>query len=115
VGVYRAVFLTKFLSYCHRTDEAAKATVHLLDVATCQERGNRKTAANIAFGFDGSIFTWMASPGNEWRGKRTGNAMVQLHNMSNEGMGKGMLRISSCGDIYQKLQISLGRSMQPQS
>jgi len=81
------------LSHCHRVDDGAKATIHLLDAATFQGGENQKTAANIGFGFNGSIFNWMTSPGNEWRGKRAGNAMVQLHSMANGGIGEGISKI----------------------
>jgi len=60
-----------------------------LDAATGKGKGNAKSAANIAFDFSGSLFQWMASPGNEWRGKRTAKAMVQLHGMANGGIGEG--------------------------
>lgn len=59
-----------------------------MDAGRFQGWANRKTAANIAFGFNDFIFTWMASPGNEWRGKRAGKAMIQLHGMANEDNGE---------------------------
>ena len=70
-------------------DDGAKATTRLLEAAT-QKGEAKKTAANIAFDFNGPLFGWMASPGNEWRGKRAGKAMVQLHGMANGGIGEGI-------------------------
>ncbi|KAG6860475.1 hypothetical protein C0995_010766 [Termitomyces sp. Mi166 len=67
-------------------DDGAKATTRLLEAADLQSAG--KTAANIAFGSSQSLFEWMHNPGNEWRGKRAGKAMVQLHSMANEGVGE---------------------------
>ncbi|KAG5730173.1 O-demethylpuromycin-O-methyltransferase [Termitomyces sp. T112] len=67
-------------------DDGAKATTRLLDAADVLSAG--KTAANIAFGSTQSLFEWMHNPGNEWRGKRAGKAMVQLHSMANEGVGE---------------------------
>ncbi|KAF8057596.1 S-adenosyl-L-methionine-dependent methyltransferase [Lyophyllum atratum] len=67
-------------------DDGAKATTRLLEAADLQSSG--KTAANIAFGSSQSLFEWMHNPGNEWRGKRAGKAMVQLHSMANMGVGE---------------------------
>ncbi|KAH9487380.1 O-methyltransferase gedA [Psilocybe cubensis] len=69
-------------------DDGAKSTTRLLEAATGKGKESSKTAANIAFGFDGSVFQWMSSPGNEWRGKRTAKAMVQLHGMANGEIGE---------------------------
>lgn len=109
-------FFLQKLSHCHRADDGAKATIHLLGAATFQGRENQKTAANIGFGFNGSIFNWMASPGNEWRGKRAGNAMVQLHGMANGGIGEGILRLwlqDTETSIDQNYRLPLGGTSNP--
>jgi len=62
-----------------------------LDAATGKGKGNAKTAANIAFDFSESFFQWTASPGNEWRGKRTAMAVVQFDGVANESIGEGIL------------------------
>ncbi|KAJ7583558.1 S-adenosyl-L-methionine-dependent methyltransferase [Mycena floridula] len=66
-------------------DDAAKAAIQLPIAAM---RDETRTAANIAFDTTLSAFEWMASPGNEWRGRRAGKAIVQLHRMSNSGIGE---------------------------
>jgi len=86
-----------------------------LDAARFQGWANRKTAANIAFGFNDFIFTWMASPGNEWRGKRAGKAMIQLHGMANEDNGEGMRYVlpEAGTSIDQNYRLSLGGVCNP--
>ena len=99
--------LTKVFLY--RADDGAKAAVHLLDAAR-QTGEKKKTAANIAFNYSETLFEWMASFGNEWRGERASRAMVQLHEMANGGVGEGKSRTAPLNgvEIYMKVQISPG-------
>jgi hypothetical protein len=60
-----------------------------VEAATRIPDDKKKTAKNFAFNSTMGLFEWMASPGNEWRGKRAGKAMVQLHGMANGGIGEG--------------------------
>ncbi|KAG6847786.1 hypothetical protein H0H93_006002 [Arthromyces matolae] len=63
-------------------DEGLKATSYLLEASRPSVDSTRRlTAASHAFAFNGTIFEWMAS--QEWRGRRMGKAMQQLHRMAN--------------------------------
>lgn len=62
-------------------DEGFKATSYLLEASKPPADGKRLPAVNIAFGFEKSVFEWMAD--QEWRGRRMGKAMQQLHRMAN--------------------------------
>ncbi|KAG5636306.1 hypothetical protein H0H81_008477 [Sphagnurus paluster] len=63
-------------------DEGFKATSYLLEASKPPAaEGKRLPAVNIAFNFDKSVFEWMAD--QEWRGRRMGKAMQQLHRMAN--------------------------------
>ncbi|KAF7346966.1 S-adenosyl-L-methionine-dependent methyltransferase [Mycena venus] len=74
-------------------DEGYNAASRLIDVA--KRRGmagaevgdkSRITGTNLAFGFDCSVFEWMAQPQQAWRGERLGRAMKQLHGMANSNV-----------------------------
>jgi hypothetical protein len=95
---------SQHFSYFHpyRCDEGYNAASRLIDVA--KRRGtigaevgekSRITGTNLAFGFDCSVFEWMAKPQEAWRGERLGRAMKQLHGMANSNVPKGMLFPSS--------------------
>ncbi|KAG5643503.1 hypothetical protein DXG03_000744 [Asterophora parasitica] len=63
-------------------DEGFKATSYLLEAAKpASSEEKRLPAVNLAFGFDKSVFEWMSD--QEWRGRRMGKAMQQLHRMAN--------------------------------
>jgi len=92
--------------FLHRADDGAKAAVHLLDAARQTGETKKRTAANIAFNYSETLFEWMASLGNEWRGERAGRAMVQLHEMANGGIGEGKSRTDSvqwCRDLHESV------------
>lgn len=44
---------------------------------------------NIAFGFSGSVFEWMSTPEQAWRGQRVGKAMQQFHRAVNSNVSEG--------------------------
>ncbi|EIN08722.1 S-adenosyl-L-methionine-dependent methyltransferase [Punctularia strigosozonata HHB-11173 SS5] len=80
-------------------DEGYKAASRLIDVAKLRgpsgsadvsaDAGKaRVTGTNLAFGFDCSVFDWMAKPEQAWRGERLGRAMKQLHGMANQNVPK---------------------------
>lgn len=79
-----------------RCDEGFKATSYLLDAARVSHAANgdapkkKLPAVNIAFDFSSTVFDWMSSPGDAWRGKRMGEAMQQLHRMANVHVAEGM-------------------------
>lgn len=52
-------------------------------------------ASNIAFGFSGSIFEWMSTPEQAWRGKRVGTAMLQVNQTANAHIAEGNLSRTS--------------------
>ncbi|KAG6856819.1 hypothetical protein H0H87_000291 [Tephrocybe sp. NHM501043] len=63
-------------------DEGFKATSYLLEASKIpSDDANRLPAVNLAFGFNSTVFEWMAD--QEWRGHRMGKAMQQLHRMAN--------------------------------
>ncbi|KAJ6566268.1 S-adenosyl-L-methionine-dependent methyltransferase [Mycena capillaripes] len=74
-------------------DEGYNAASRLIDVAKMRGTENaqevsksRITGTNLAFGFDCSVFDWMAQPEQAWRGERLGRAMKQLHGMANSNV-----------------------------
>ncbi|KAJ7210105.1 S-adenosyl-L-methionine-dependent methyltransferase [Mycena pura] len=74
-------------------DEGYNAASRLIDVAKRRgtasagvENKSRITGTNLAFGFDCSVFEWMAKPEQAWRGERLGRAMKQLHGMANSNV-----------------------------
>ncbi|KAG6811266.1 hypothetical protein H0H92_008259 [Tricholoma furcatifolium] len=63
-------------------DEGFKATSYLLEASKPSLDGARRLpAVNLAFGFNNTVFEWMAD--QAWRGRRMGKAMQQLHLMAN--------------------------------
>jgi hypothetical protein len=52
----------------------------------------RLPAINIAFNFSGSVFDWMTRSEEAYRGKRLGEAMQQLHRVSNIHVSEGVIR-----------------------
>ncbi|KAJ7766958.1 S-adenosyl-L-methionine-dependent methyltransferase [Mycena maculata] len=101
-GVYRNNALSAVLREDHPSsmksavgfvcDEGYNAASRLIDVAKRRGSGGtdtpaedkpRVTGTNLAFGFDCSVFEWMAKPEQAWRGERLGRAMKQLHGMAN--------------------------------
>ncbi|RDB19401.1 O-methyltransferase SfmM3 [Hypsizygus marmoreus] len=63
-------------------DEGFKATSYLSEASKPVTEGEKRLpAVNIAFGFKKSVFEWMSD--QEWRGRRMGKAMQQLHRMAN--------------------------------
>ncbi|KAG6907938.1 hypothetical protein DXG01_006796 [Tephrocybe rancida] len=63
-------------------DEGFKATSYLLEASKPPaDDARRLPAVNLAYGFDKTVFEWMAD--QEWRGRRMGKAMQQLHRMAN--------------------------------
>ncbi|GLB43619.1 putative O-methyltransferase [Lyophyllum shimeji] len=63
-------------------DEGFKATSYLLEASKAPSNGGKRVSAvQLAYGFDKSVFEWMSD--NEWRGRRMGKAMQQLHRMAN--------------------------------
>ena len=63
-------------------DEGFKATSYLLEASKSPLDGAAKfPAVNLAFGFDSTVFEWMAD--QPWREHRMGRAMQQLHRMAN--------------------------------
>lgn len=80
-----------------RGDEGFKATAYLKEAAAPAEEGSKEVpGTNIAFGFSETVFEWMASPGNAWRGQRMGKAMQQLHRMANGNVITGTTRRLIC-------------------
>jgi hypothetical protein len=85
--------------YIRSGDDGFRATSRLLDAAKVgpisssgEELPQKKTPAiNIAFEFSDSIFEWMSSPEQAWRGERLGKAMQQLHGMANNNVSEGGL------------------------
>jgi hypothetical protein len=82
----------------HSCDEAFRASSYLLDAAKTTgpvSKDNKKLpAVNIAFNFSGPVFEWMARPEESYRGKRMGEAMQQLHGVSNANVSKGIKKRS---------------------
>lgn len=77
-------------------DEGFRSTSRLVDAAklspatnghangsASSEVAKRQPASNIAFGFNESIFEWMASPSQAFRTERLGKSMQQLHSVVN--------------------------------
>jgi len=64
-------------------------------------KDNKKLpAVNIAFNFSGPVFEWMARPEESYRGKRMGEAMQQLHGVSNANVSKGIKTRSIFTVVY---------------
>ncbi|KZW02262.1 S-adenosyl-L-methionine-dependent methyltransferase [Exidia glandulosa HHB12029] len=61
-------------------DEGYNAASKLQEAAKSQ---GQTSGCKLAFGFQGSVFDWMAAPERTWRGERLGRAMKQLHMMAN--------------------------------
>lgn len=80
-------------------DEGFRSTSRLVDAAKLDPANSPANsldkpkkglpAANIAFGFDTTIFEWMASPEQTWRTERLGKAMQQLHSVANVHVADG--------------------------
>lgn len=64
-------------------------------VQTTPSQKSAVTGANIAFGFESSIFKWMALPDNVWRAQRVGRAMQQYHRMANSNVRTGSYRLTT--------------------
>ncbi|TCD62094.1 hypothetical protein EIP91_007494 [Steccherinum ochraceum] len=73
-------------------DEGFKATSYLREAAVARPTAGADAeakpvpAVNLAYGFEESVFAWMAKPEHPWRGQRMGKAMQQLHRMANGGV-----------------------------
>lgn len=88
-------------------DEAFRATSRLIDAAKVNPSAapDQKAlpAVNIAFDFPGSVFSWMSTPENAWRGKRLGEAMQQLHRMANQNVSDGTFIFCSLPTVLTSL------------
>lgn len=87
--VYKVYMQTLTILFS-RGDEGFRATSRLIDAAKISGSGKRVPAVNIAFDFDISVFSWMSSPDQAWRGARLGKAMQQLHSVANIHVSEGL-------------------------
>jgi len=72
-----------------------RASSRLLDAARTTIPGDagqkKRSALSIAYNFSGSIFEWISSPEEAFRGKRMDEAMLQLHRMANFHVSEGVM------------------------
>ncbi|EJD39075.1 S-adenosyl-L-methionine-dependent methyltransferase [Auricularia subglabra TFB-10046 SS5] len=61
-------------------DEGYNAASKLQEAAKSH---GQASGSKLAFGFQGTVFDWMAAPEHAWRNERLGRAMKQLHMMAN--------------------------------
>jgi hypothetical protein len=82
-----------------RGDEGFRAASRLLDAAKVPPPGQKiLPAGNIAFGFSGTVFDWMATPEQAWRAERLGKAMQQLDKSTNIHASEGAVT-PSCSNV----------------
>jgi hypothetical protein len=74
---------------CFRTDDAFRAASHFTEVAKASTAGRRLPAHAAAYGYNSTIFEWMSTPEQAWRGQRVGRAMVQSHTFANKHIAEG--------------------------
>jgi hypothetical protein len=74
-----------------RTDDSLRAAAFFTEAAKAAPGagGRRLPAHAAAFGYDSTIFEWMAAPAQAWRGARVGRAMVQSHTFANRHIAEG--------------------------